>query len=63
MNDTGTKYAIDAVSAGLVAATLSEWLPPIAAILTIIWTAIRIVETRTVQRWIFGKTPRSRSGD
>jgi chromate transport protein ChrA len=30
-------------------ATLVSWLPSIAALLTIVWTLIRIYETETVQ--------------
>jgi TctA family transporter len=43
------KSAVDAVSIGTVAGSLMGWLPPIAAALTIVWTAIRIVETNTVK--------------
>ena len=48
MNDHA-KHAIDAVSVGTVIGTLAGWLPAIAAVFTIIWTAIRIYETETVQ--------------
>lgn len=44
-----TKHAIDAVSVLTVLGTLMEVLPAIAALFTIIWTAIRIWETKTVQ--------------
>ncbi|WP_114954322.1 hypothetical protein [Sphingosinicella terrae] len=40
----------DAISLGVVLATIAEWLPAVAALLTVVWTAIRIYETRTVQR-------------
>jgi hypothetical protein len=46
------KGALDAVSVGTVAGALMGWLPPIAALLTIIWTTIRIFETNTVQRLV-----------
>jgi chromate transport protein ChrA len=42
----------DAVSLGVVVATIAEWLPSVAALLTVVWTAIRIYETKTVQRLI-----------
>lgn len=48
----GAKVAVDAVSVGTVAATLAGWLPSVAALLTIVWTAIRIFETRTVQQML-----------
>ena len=50
--DTHTKHWIDALSIGGVIATLAGWLPAIAAALSIIWTAIRIYESRTVQQLI-----------
>ncbi|MEA3389643.1 MAG: hypothetical protein U9R64_10295 [Pseudomonadota bacterium] len=45
------KYATDGVSLGVLLGTLANVLPSIAAGMTIIWTAIRIWETDTVQRW------------
>lgn len=39
----------DAVSVGVVVATIVDLLPVVAALLSIVWTAIRIWETRTVQ--------------
>ena len=38
------KHFIDGASALVTVAALTELLPPIAALLTIIWTAIRIFE-------------------
>jgi len=46
------KYAIDAASFFTVVGTMISMLPAIAALFTIIWTAIRIYETKTVQRWL-----------
>lgn len=46
------KHATDALSVLTVLATLAQWLPSIAALFTLIWTIIRIYETRTVQRWL-----------
>ena len=40
----------DAVSVTTVVGTLAGILPSIAAIITIIWTSIRIYETDTVQK-------------
>lgn len=45
-----SKHIVDAVSIFTVVGTLGEILPPIAALFTIIWTGIRIYETKTVQR-------------
>lgn len=50
-----TKHAIDAVSVFTVIGTLSDALPPLAALFTILWTGIRIYESETVQR-LLGKT-------
>jgi hypothetical protein len=54
--DEQVKQLGDAVSIITVVGTLAELLPAMAAILTIIWTAIRIWETDTVQR-LFGRKP------
>jgi hypothetical protein len=50
--DEHTKHLIDGVSVATVMGTLMSWLPAIAALFTIIWTAIRIYETKTVQSWL-----------
>lgn len=48
-----TKHTIDAISFGTIVFTFSQWLPPIAALISIIWGCIRIYETDTVQK-LFG---------
>lgn len=48
------KHVVDALSILTVVGTLVEMLPSIAAIFTIVWTAIRIWETETVQS-MFGR--------
>ena len=50
--DEHTKHLIDGVSVATVMGTLMSWLPAIAALFTIIWTAIRIYETKTLQGWL-----------
>ena len=50
--DEATKHIIDFASIATVLGTLADMLPAIAAIFTIVWTAIRIYETKTVQGWI-----------
>ena len=47
--DESIKQVGDAISIITVVGTLAELLPAIAAVLTIVWTAIRIWETDTVQ--------------
>jgi chromate transport protein ChrA len=43
------KTIMDVLSIGTVIGTLAQVLPAIAAIFTIVWTVIRIYETKTVQ--------------
>ena len=54
--DEQVKQLGDAISIITVVGTLAELLPAMAAVLTIIWTSIRIWETDTVQR-LFGRKP------
>jgi len=49
-----TKHVIDGVSVATAIGTIMQILPAIAALFTIVWTAIRIYETRTVQK-LLGK--------
>jgi hypothetical protein len=49
---TVAKGVGDAAAVSVTLATMLEWLPALAALFTIIWTAIRIYETRTVQGWL-----------
>lgn len=46
------KTVLDVASVGTAFATLAGWLPALAALASLIWTAIRIYETKTVQGWI-----------
>lgn len=55
MSDT-VKHWGDGLSVLTVVGTLADMLPSIAAILTIVWTGIRIYETATVQR-LLGRAP------
>jgi hypothetical protein len=48
----GVKHLFDALSFGTMLGALFQMLPNIAALITIIWTTIRIFETRTVQGWL-----------
>lgn len=52
MNDHPIKNAVDVAAAGTAIATVANWLPAVAALFTIIWTGIRIVESKTVQALI-----------
>ena len=57
MNESA-KHTVDALSVGTVLLSLSAWLPPIAALISIVWGLIRIYETRTVQSWLGNKLRR-----
>ena len=57
----GMKYALDGLSLAATLAALVQWLPAVASLLTIVWTAIRIYETRTVQL-ILGRDPEPDAG-
>lgn len=46
------KHALDGLSVATAFAALVAWLPPLAAFASLIWTLIRIFETRTVQGWL-----------
>jgi hypothetical protein len=46
------KHATDVLSIATVVGALMNMLPAIAALFTIVWTAIRIYETETVQKWL-----------
>lgn len=45
------KVTGDSVSLLLVAATLAEWLPSLAALAALIWTSLRIWEVLRVKGW------------
>jgi len=46
------KHGIDALSVVTVIGTLANMLPSIAALFSIIWSVIRIYETKTVRGWL-----------
>jgi len=60
--DEQVKQLGDAISIITVVGTLAELLPAIAAVLTILWTAIRIWETDTVQCMFKRKGNRNANG-
>lgn len=45
-----SKTVMDGLSISTMVAAIVGWLPAVAAFLTIVWTAIRIWETKTVQK-------------
>ena len=48
--DEGVKHVVDGLSLVTVLGTLVDFLPAVAAVFTIVWTAIRIYETDTIQK-------------
>lgn len=50
-HDETAKHVIDTLSFVTVLGTITNMLPAVAAVFTIIWTLIRIYETDTVQSW------------
>lgn len=53
------RHLIDIASVGTVVGTMTNYIPSLAALFTLIWTAIRIWETDTVR----GLTGRDRKDD
>ena len=56
MATESTKTLVDGLSVVTVVGTIGDVLPPLAALFTLVWTAIRIYETKTVQR-LLGRNP------
>ena len=50
-----TKQAIDVAAASTAVLSLAAWLPPTASLLTIVWMALRIYESDTIQKLVHGK--------
>jgi len=48
--DDSTKHLLDFASIFTAVGTLLSWLPHLAALFTILWTGIRIYETKTIQK-------------
>jgi hypothetical protein len=46
------KHWLDATSVAAALAAWAAWLPPLAAAASLVWTLIRIWETKTVQGWV-----------
>lgn len=52
----GVKHVVDGLSIVTVLGTLADILPALAALFSLVWSIIRIMETETVRGW-FGKPP------
>jgi hypothetical protein len=46
------KLFLDGLSITAALGALAAWLPPLAALASLVWTSIRIYETKTVQGWV-----------
>lgn len=58
------KIVGDVLSISTISATLMSILPPIAALLTILWSLIRIYESDTVKKMLgIERRARTREGD
>ena len=57
MATESTKTLVDGLSVVTVVGTIGELLPPMAALFTLVWTVIRIYETKTVQRLLGKDSP------
>ena len=57
MATESTKTLVDGLSVVTVVGTIGELLPPMAALFTVVVTAIRIYETKTVQRLLGKDSP------
>jgi hypothetical protein len=56
------KASVDILSFGVAVGTVTQLLPHLAALLTIIWTLIRIYESDTV-RGLLGRAPKGEKLD
>jgi len=43
------KQSGDVIAAGVTVGTITQLLPSLAAVFTVMWTAVRLYETKTVQ--------------
>ena len=46
------KDLLDSAAIFATVGSVTDMLPPVAAVFTIVWPALRIYEMETVQRWL-----------
>ena len=46
------KSGVDVLAVSTTASALMGWLPPLAALATLVWTCIRIYETQTIRSFL-----------
>ena len=56
------KQVVDTFSVATMVGTIADLLPALAALLTVVWTAIRIWETDTVQDLFQKRRKRDKKG-
>lgn len=56
MHDEPLKIAGDVTSVGILVGTLVNYLPTIAAVISIVWGLIRLIETDTFQAALYHVT-------
>jgi hypothetical protein len=49
--DESTKVVLDVASGGVVLATLAQWLPPLAALASLVYVLLRIIEWVNKKSW------------
>ena len=49
LDTEAVKSGVDVLAVSTTASALMGWLPPLAALPTLVWTCIRIYETQTVR--------------
>lgn len=53
MTDTRImNHSVDGVAAGAIVGSLLGYLPAFAALAAIVWYAIQVYESKTVQKWV-----------
>lgn len=57
MSHETIKLVGDGASVVTTVAALAGWLPVLAALASLIWTCLRIFESRTVQNWLHRHDP------
>ena len=52
MNTDHIKSAADVGAVAVWLASMAQWLPAVASMLSILWILLRIIESRTVQHFL-----------
>ena len=52
LDTEAVKSGVDVLAVSTTASALMGWLPPLAALATLVWTSIRIYETQTIRSFL-----------